>query len=418
MNVQFKCFLFGQFVSGFTSMLVQYALIWYLTTEYGSATILSIATMLGILPMVVLGLFIGGIIDRFSRKNILMISDSCVALFAIVLFFSGEMVEKMPLVLIFIALGMRAGGQAFQQPTIQAIIPTMVEEKDFTKANGQFSAIGAINMVISPVAAAFLLTIFDIHQIVLLDIFGAMIGCGILLLLKLPQVVRKEEKPHPIADMKYGVNELWKIPAMRYSMMIALLCNFLFMPAVSFYPLMTTSYFHGTLAQVGIVEMLSGVGMVIGGVVIGSGIGMKNRIKMLAITFLFMGIVYSMTTFLPKNRDGLLIFMLISLIAGISFPVINASFFAILQETYKKEILGRIMAITFSLFNMATPLGLVLITPFAEKIGIHYTFLIATIGFFASAILCYKIKDVWTYEEVLMKKKKMEREQEESVLID
>lgn len=33
-------FLSGQFLSGITSMVVQYAIIWYLTRETGSATIL------------------------------------------------------------------------------------------------------------------------------------------------------------------------------------------------------------------------------------------------------------------------------------------------------------------------------------------------------------------------------------------
>ena len=38
-------FLSGQFLSGITSMVVQYAIIWYLTRETGSATILSFATL-------------------------------------------------------------------------------------------------------------------------------------------------------------------------------------------------------------------------------------------------------------------------------------------------------------------------------------------------------------------------------------
>ncbi len=42
-------FLTGQFCSGITSMTVQYAIIWYLTKQTGSATILSMATLLGML---------------------------------------------------------------------------------------------------------------------------------------------------------------------------------------------------------------------------------------------------------------------------------------------------------------------------------------------------------------------------------
>jgi DHA3 family macrolide efflux protein-like MFS transporter len=51
-------FLAGQFLSG-TSMIVQYSIIWYLTKITGSATVLSFATLLGMIPMVVLSPFVG-----------------------------------------------------------------------------------------------------------------------------------------------------------------------------------------------------------------------------------------------------------------------------------------------------------------------------------------------------------------------
>lgn len=61
-------FLGGQFLSGITTMIVQYAIIWYLTKQTGSATILSYATLVGMVPMVVLSPFVGGFIDR-THKN-------------------------------------------------------------------------------------------------------------------------------------------------------------------------------------------------------------------------------------------------------------------------------------------------------------------------------------------------------------
>lgn len=48
----FYLFLTGQFLSGSISTIVQYSIIWYLTKTTGSATILSFAKLLGMLPMV------------------------------------------------------------------------------------------------------------------------------------------------------------------------------------------------------------------------------------------------------------------------------------------------------------------------------------------------------------------------------
>jgi hypothetical protein len=61
-------FLFSQFMTGITSMIVQYAIIWYLTQESGSATILSYATLLAMLPMVLLSPFVGTFIDRWNKR--------------------------------------------------------------------------------------------------------------------------------------------------------------------------------------------------------------------------------------------------------------------------------------------------------------------------------------------------------------
>jgi len=49
----------GQALSILGSQLVQFALIWYLTIKTGSATVLATASLVGMLPNVVLGPFVG-----------------------------------------------------------------------------------------------------------------------------------------------------------------------------------------------------------------------------------------------------------------------------------------------------------------------------------------------------------------------
>ena len=65
----------GQACSIFTSMLSQYALIWYLTDRTGSPAVLSMAMLCGMLPQGVLSLFTGSFADRFDRRYIMAIAD-------------------------------------------------------------------------------------------------------------------------------------------------------------------------------------------------------------------------------------------------------------------------------------------------------------------------------------------------------
>jgi DHA3 family macrolide efflux protein-like MFS transporter len=406
MKVNFKLFLFGQFFSGLTSMIVQYALIWYLTKEYESAAILSISTILGILPMVILGMFSGGIIDRFNRKSILMLSDIFVAFFALMLFISGIFQKDLPLALVFLALFVRSSGQAFQKPTIQAMIPTLVAESDLTRANGQVSATEAINVVLAPIISATLFTFFDIHQLMLFDILGAIIGCSILLKITIPKLTTAPlEKSTPFQDVRFGFKAVWRITAVRNLTMLVLFFNLMVMPCASFFPLMTTQYFHGTIGQVGLVETCFGVGMVLGSVLIGSGGGFKDRIKMMACTFLMLGVLFFPIAFLPRVFLGFVAFIGLSISAAIGFPVVNASLMSLLQQTYPPETLGRIMAILMSLSQLAVPLGLLVSTPIAENIGVNMTFITASFACLICGLACFWNKTIRQYDKKLNEEK-------------
>ena len=68
----------GQACSIFTSMLSQYALIWYLTDRTGSPAVLSMAMLCGMLPQGVLSLFTGSFADRFDRRYIMAIADGAI----------------------------------------------------------------------------------------------------------------------------------------------------------------------------------------------------------------------------------------------------------------------------------------------------------------------------------------------------
>jgi DHA3 family macrolide efflux protein-like MFS transporter len=70
----------GQAFSLVGSQASQFALVWWLTLETGSAAVLSTATLVALLPAVVLGPAIGALVDRWSRRLTMIVADSAVAL--------------------------------------------------------------------------------------------------------------------------------------------------------------------------------------------------------------------------------------------------------------------------------------------------------------------------------------------------
>jgi DHA3 family macrolide efflux protein-like MFS transporter len=77
------------------SQLIQFALIRYLTTQTGSATVLPTAALVGLLGQVVLGSFIGTLVDRWSRRLTMLVADSVIAFATLLLayLFSVGMVQ-------------------------------------------------------------------------------------------------------------------------------------------------------------------------------------------------------------------------------------------------------------------------------------------------------------------------------------
>ncbi|MQS90104.1 MFS transporter [Companilactobacillus mishanensis] len=377
-------FLSGQFFSGVTSMVVQYAIIWYLTKQTGSATILSFATLLGMLPMVLLSPLIGPFVDRTNKKILLIVPDIVAAVVAIILATVGIISSDFPLWLIFVSLLVRSIAQTFQMPTIQSIVPTMVPESEITKINGQLGMVQSANMIIAPALGALLYSIVPISYLILLDVLGAIVGVTIIIFVKIPEHPIFDEKIRIFKDVKFGLDKLRSNKGLWRITIMGSVFTLLFMPAGSMYPLMTISYFHGTVAQAGIIEVVFSVGMLAGGTIIGLFGNWKDRMKPILWSIFVMAAAFIPSGFLPGNFKGFVWFAILNAIAGMSVPFFNTLLMAMIQQSYPPEILGRVLGILNSLMSISGPVGLIFAGPLADKIGVNMLFVIAGIG----ALLC------------------------------
>ncbi|RLD03093.1 MAG: MFS transporter, partial [Chloroflexota bacterium] len=125
----------GQAISLLGSQMVQFSLIWWLTKTTESATVLTTATLVGILPSVVLGPFVGALVDRWNRRKILIIADSSIAFVTLILvyLFSIELVE---IWIIYLMLFLRALGGGFHGPAMAASTSLMVPDEHLTRIQG------------------------------------------------------------------------------------------------------------------------------------------------------------------------------------------------------------------------------------------------------------------------------------------
>lgn len=406
-------FLAGQFLSGITSMIVQYSIIWYLTKITGSATVLSFATLLGMIPMVVLSPFVGPVVDRRNKKFLLIITDIVVALFALILSITGTISPEFPLWLVFVSLFVRAVAQTFQMPIIQSILPTMVPEEELTKVNGQLGMVQSANYIIAPAMGAFLFSIIPMNWLILFDVLGAILGVGLLLFATIPHVVSEGESIHILADSKFGLQKLIENKGLWYITLIGSVFMLIFMPAASLYPLMTMDYFKGTVGQAGLIEVIYATGMLAGGAVIGLFGKWKNRMLPILFSYLVIGVTIGLSGLLPGTQKGFMVFVALNAIAGFATPYFNTLLMAMIQQSYEPKYLGRVLGVINSLMSITGPVGLIFAGPIADNIGVEKMFMIAGIGTLVCGVVNVLIPQARNYD-IELQKKIAERKRQEN----
>jgi DHA3 family macrolide efflux protein-like MFS transporter len=139
----------GQALSLLGSRLVQFSLVWWLTSTTGSATVLATASIMALLPQVFITPFAGALIDRWDRRKVLIGVDavnSFAIIFLMILFARG-IVQP---VHIYVVMFIRAVGGAFQWPAMQASTSMMVEDEMLTKVAGLNQALMGLAAIIAP----------------------------------------------------------------------------------------------------------------------------------------------------------------------------------------------------------------------------------------------------------------------------
>ena len=115
LEAKFALLWTGQALSILSSMISQYALIWYLTDLTGSPAVLSLATMAALVPQGILSLFTGTFADRFDRRWIMIISDGAIGLVSLMLA-AAAFAAPLPVAPILAVAALRSVGGAFHAP--------------------------------------------------------------------------------------------------------------------------------------------------------------------------------------------------------------------------------------------------------------------------------------------------------------
>jgi MFS transporter, DHA3 family, macrolide efflux protein len=355
--------------------VVEFALAWYLTQKTGSATILATAMLVAMLPQIVLGPLIGTFIDRWNRRLIMIFSDLgiMVVTVGLAVLFLMDVIQVWH---IYTAMVLRAIGQSFQFPAMQAAVATIVPEKDLARANGLNQTLQGIISIASPPLGAFLMEMLPMQSVLAVDIGTAVAAIGCMIVLVIPQPVRTtlSIKPSFITDMIQGFSYLWSKRGLTILLGLVAVLNFFGMPPFALLPMLVKQTLGGDVLKLGWLNMMFGVGMILGGVLLGIWGGFKKRVITSLAGIMFLG---AATIGLGFTSERLYYFALVvNLLMGLGMAVANAPFMAIFNSAVSKDMQGRIFSLMGSITGLMMPLGLAFTGPTADAIGIRSIYFI------------------------------------------
>ncbi len=368
----------SQAASLFGSAVVNFALAWYLTRETGSATILATALMVAMIPQIVLGPFIGPFIDRWNRKMILIFADLYVMLLTVVLvvLFAMDAVQIWHIYLIMMG---RAIGETFQMPALGASIPMIVPEKHLVRANGLYQMLQSAIRIVAPPAGAFLMETLPMQGVLSVDIITAIIAVACLLPLIIPQPERTtlSVKASHFDDMKQGFRYVWAKSGLPILIGMMAFLIFFVAPASSLIPVLVNTHLEGDVLKLGWLTSASGIGGILGGLLLGVWGGFKKRIWTAFLGFFIMipcsiGLGFTSPTIYYATTVPSMLFM------GVGMALVSAPLGAILNSVIAKDMQGRVFSLYGSIVTAAFPLGLIMGGPVADWLGIRSLYFIAS----------------------------------------
>lgn len=376
----------GQAASLLGSQVVQFALIWYLTTQTESATVLSVASIFEFLPGVFFSPFIGALVDRWNRRRIMIVADAVVALATLVLvalFWLGVVEVWHIYAIIFV----RAVGGRFHGPAMGASTSLMVPKEHLTRIQGLNQTLhGGLNLIAAPLGAL-LMEILPIEGVVAVDVITAAIAITPLLFINIPQ-------PEPTAEQLSGKFSLWQEtlsgfryvfgwPALAIIILTATLLNFFVAPTFSLLPLLVKTHFQGGALELSYLNSIFGVGAIMGGIFLGVWGGFRRKIVNIGVAIFGLGLTSFIIGLLPES--GYWIAFGALWFGGMMLPIANGTLGSIFQGAVEPAMQGRVFSALGSAANAITPIGYALAGPLSDKYGIQIWFIVTGVVFFVTA---------------------------------
>lgn len=361
------------FISLISNQLTGLAVPWFVLVLTGSATKMGITAAATMLPSVVMMFLGGAIADRTDERKLSAFADilSGVTVALVPLLFALDYLTFEWLLVLMVA------GAIFDTPGYSArgkLLPRLaerggVEIERVTSLQGIFQA---VSMIFGAVLAGVLIAWLGATNVLWINA-AAFAFSALTMLTLIPTVhVPREEVPSVIEDIRVGLRYVRQNSLIRSLITTSLVLNGLLTPfsAVLLPYLAKTEWDSAT--RFGLLVSGFGAGALIGSIGAGSLTPRLGRSNIIRISIALL----TLPAFAFVTLPGLPVAWAATVLMGLGMGMVNPVIHALMYRITEAEVLGRVQGVIGAGAMIASPLGVLAITPVLEQRGISFSFLL------------------------------------------
>ena len=359
----FALLILGQLTSLFGNFILKLALSMYVLEVTGSAAIFAGILSAATIPTILLSPLGGILADRADRRNIMVALDAltgvsvlCAALF---LSENNAIAVISTLLIILSILG------AFETPTVQACIPTMLQGDNIMKGNAVVNQVASLSYLIAPMLGGVLYAVFGLKPVMYASVvcffITALFECFIKLSYQRIQNqggVLQIVKQDFLSSMQYISKEQTSISKM---LLLTAFSRFFVMGiTIVGLPFLVRTVLGLNAKYYGAAESALAVATILGSIAAGV-LAEKLKIHKLSVLLASMGIFIipaGIVFILPVNaiiKYGVTVVSFCGMQAVISIFSIFAV--SLIQQRTPNHLIGKVMAYTSTVTLCVQPIG-------------------------------------------------------------
>lgn len=360
----YRLYFFGQLVSFTGSWLQGVAYGWLVYQLTHSAFWLGVISAIGALPVLVLSLYGGFLVDKYNRRTLLFCTQSTSLILALVLgiLTLTHHISLSSLLLITLFSGI---ANAIDNPVTQAFVVDVVGKEDLPSAVGLNSTMFNTGRVLGPGIAGFLIALIGVGNIFLINAASFLAILGSLYFIRIQNITKTQKDENPFAAIKEGLAYSRSHPLISVLLLTAGVGAIFCFSQSTILPLIAERIFQQGSTGLGQLLSSAGLGALIASIVISS---QSKRFS----PFWFIGggnALFISSTFAFTFATNIFLACIFLFLSSLGLTLQFSTVYATIQKHVKEEFRGRVSSIYVLLFIGFSPLGSLFIGSTANILG-------------------------------------------------